>query len=139
MAAIRGTIPEHIRRLMPDQQRRELGKAAMTIPEIEAKNAAKLERELQEGIAGYLRLKQVVFGQSRMDRRSSYTVGWPDFAFVVNGRACFLEVKRPGEKPTKEQQEIMAGLEQAGAFVRVVHSVAAAIEAYKEVSEAPYE
>jgi hypothetical protein len=137
--AIRGPIPEHIRRLMPGEVRRELGKAAMTVPEIEAQNAIKLERQLQDGIAGYLRLKGVTFGQSRMDRRTTYTVGWPDFTFVVNGRACFLEAKLPGEQPTDKQVEIMAGLEKAGAFVRVVHSLAAAVSAFHEVSDAPYE
>jgi hypothetical protein len=134
MPRILGVIPEHIRRKMRPEDRQPLGKAAMTMPEITAKAAVKLEKKLQEEIAGYLRMRGVTFGYSRMDKRTSYTVGWPDFTLVINGRACFLEVKRPGKKPTEEQEKIMDGLLAAGASVRVVHSLAEAIEAFKELS-----
>lgn len=41
---------------------------------------------------------------------------------------AFLEVKKPGEKPTALQDSTMAAIRYAGAHVRVVHSKAEAIE-----------
>jgi hypothetical protein len=41
--------------------------------------------------------------------------GWPDLLFAhIEGRMCFLELKRRGEKPSEEQQEISAHLIRAG-------------------------
>jgi hypothetical protein len=137
MPSILGVIPEHIRRLMPASERQAMGKAAWTMPELTARQAVRLERELQDQIAGYLRLKEVTFGLSRMDRKTTYTVGWPDFSFVLNGRACFLEAKLPGKEPTDEQWEIIGALTAAGAFVRVVYSLAEAVEAFREAEGLP--
>jgi len=127
-------IPEHILRLMPQAERQRLGKAGRTMLEIEAKNGRKLEKQIQAEIAQYLRLHEVPFFCQRMDRRTTGTVGWPDFTFVVKGRACFLEVKRPGENPDPEQAKVLSALIEAGAFVRVVHSLQEAIDAYHEMS-----
>ena len=128
-------IPEHILRLMPESERQRLGKAGLTMPEIEARNGRKLEKEVQAEIAQYLRLHGVPFFQQRMDRATTGTVGWPDITFVVKGRACFLEVKLPTKKPDPEQAKVLSELIAAGAFVRVVHSLEEAIYAYREISE----
>ncbi len=48
--------------------------------------------------------------------------GLPDILVVANGRAVFLELKRPGNRPTELQEATMAELELAGALVRVVYT-----------------
>ncbi len=48
--------------------------------------------------------------------------GLPDVLVVANGRAVFLELKRPGSRPTELQEATMEELELAGALVRVVYT-----------------
>ena len=48
--------------------------------------------------------------------------GVPDVLAIKNGRAFWLEVKRPGEGPTKVQTLRMRELASAGCPVAVVHS-----------------
>ena len=127
-------IPAHILRLMPEAERRRFGKAGLTVPEIEAQNGDKLEKEIQEQIAQYLQLHEVRFNRSRMERKTTCLQGWPDFTFCVKGRACFFEVKRPGQKPDPEQSKVLSDLIAAGTFVRIVHSLQEAIEAYQEIN-----
>ena len=125
-------IPPNILRLMPESERRLLGQAGLTVPEVGAINGRKLEKKIQEEIAQYLQLYGVTFFRQRMDRKTTGTVGWPDFTFCVKGRACFFEVKRPGQQPDPAQTKVLAALAEAGAFVRVVHSLQEAIDAYRE-------
>lgn len=48
--------------------------------------------------------------------------GVPDVLAIKDGRACWLECKRPGEKPTKIQELRMQELRAAGCAVAVVTS-----------------
>lgn len=48
--------------------------------------------------------------------------GIPDVLCVKNGRAVFLEVKRPGNKPTPLQLVVIDELRAAGAVAEVVYS-----------------
>jgi hypothetical protein len=125
MALINGAvIPEHIRRLMSPADRQPMGKAAMTMPEITAKAAAKLERQLHDQIADYLRMKGIRIAiHSRMDKRPTNQVGTPDFLFAYHRRPVAVEVKRPGCKPTEDQARIMRQMAEDGWMVRVVHGV----------------
>ncbi len=50
--------------------------------------------------------------------------GMPDIAGVLpGGRALFLEVKRPGGHPTRQQEAMMDRLNRAGAVVRIVYGI----------------
>lgn len=54
---------------------------------------------------------------------SSYTRrGDPDVEVIKDGRCAFMEVKRPGETPTKAQEHRMRELAGAGCPVCVVYS-----------------
>ena len=56
---------------------------------------------------------------------SAYSVkGLPDVLVVKHGRAAWMEVKRPGEGPTRIQLHVMRQLAAAGCPVAVVHSAA---------------
>jgi Holliday junction resolvase len=52
--------------------------------------------------------------------------GVPDVLMVKDGRAVWLECKRPGEEPTKIQLHRMRELSEAGCPVAVVTSAAEA-------------
>ena len=56
---------------------------------------------------------------------SAYSVkGLPDVLVIKDGRAAWMEAKRPGEEPTKIQLHVMRQLAAAGCPVAVVHSAA---------------
>lgn len=50
--------------------------------------------------------------------------GVPDVLAIRDGRAAWMECKRPGEEPTKIQLHRMRELAAAGCPVAVVHSAA---------------
>lgn len=101
------------------------------------RRGANPESEIQAAIADALRLRGCY-----VERRNSGAVrtqagglvrlapvGTPDLALVLpGGRAGFVEVKRPGERPTPAQAEKHAELRGYGAVVVVAHSVDEALE-----------
>lgn len=131
---IRGPIPESIRKLMSPADRAPLGKAAMTNDEAQAKMDGKREKDLQENIAALLRIRGIAFFRQRMDRKTTGTVGWPDFTFAINGKAVAFEVKLPGEQPTPEQNACILAMDRNGWHVVVVHSEQQAIEQLEALS-----
>lgn len=96
-------LPENILKCMDKPQRSKLGKAGMTRDEVIQKQTLKNEAELQNQIASYLRLKGIAFSRSRMDKRSTTTLGWPDFIFCINRKPLAFECKMPGGKLKPEQ------------------------------------
>jgi hypothetical protein len=54
--------------------------------------------------------------------------GLPDVLVIKGGRAAWMEVKRPGESPTRIQEHRMRELAAAGCPVAVVTSAGDAIE-----------
>jgi hypothetical protein len=53
----------------------------------------------------------------------SYSLrGFPDVQVIKEGRSAFMEVKRPGEHPTRAQEHRMRELAKAGCPVCVVFS-----------------
>jgi len=51
--------------------------------------------------------------------------GVPDYLILYRGKTLFIEVKRPGEQPTKIQEFTMDGIGRTGAaFCHVVTSAA---------------
>jgi hypothetical protein len=55
-------------------------------------------------------------------------VGLPDILVIREGRAAWMEAKRPGESPTRIQEHRMRELSAAGCPVTVVTSAGDAIE-----------
>lgn len=134
MPRIEGIIPDHVLRLMPEEERRRLGKAGRTAEEIAVAQATKSERDLHDQISNYLRMKGVkVAVHSRMDKRPTIKTGIPDFLFAWRCRPVALEVKLPGEEPSPEQIGIMAGMEMDGWVVAVVHNLEEVIATLKRV------
>jgi hypothetical protein len=128
-------LPESFLRCMDKQDRKPMGKAGLTLVEVFTKERAKNERQLQDSIAAYLRLREIPFYQARMDRKTTGKVGWPDFTFPYCGRFVALEAKLPGEMPTSEQNGVLLALMKQGAYVKIVHSLAEAVACIREVDE----
>lgn len=74
--------------------------------------------------------------RARMDKRSPFPEGWPDFTvFLPGGLTVFLEVKTPTGKVSAEQAKTLAMLDGAGFATCVPHSDIAAIEWIKVQAE----
>jgi hypothetical protein len=96
------TPTQNIINRMAPADRAALGKK--TSAEMRAAAAVKDERELQRQLANYLRLLGVWHVQSRMDKRTSNTVGAPDFIFAYRGAAVFWECKCPWSRALRPEQ-----------------------------------
>src|SRR5436190_22815808 len=66
------------------------------------KSDLKREKELQNQIVSWLRIRGFTVLWSRTDRKFTGTVGWPDITLSVKGRAVAIECKLPGQKPTED-------------------------------------
>lgn len=131
--SILGPIPEHVLRLMPGAARKPLGKAGLTVPEINEKAAARREKELQQTCASMLRLRDIWFSASRMDKPSTNAKGTPDFLICMRGKFVAVEFKRPGQQPTDEQLQALKAIERNGGIVRIVTSEREFVEFIQEV------
>jgi hypothetical protein len=76
-------LPEKVLQMIDPAEREKLGKGFRTRAEISSKVEAYNERQLHAQIRQLLNLKGIVYHESRMDKRSHSTVGWPDFTFAV--------------------------------------------------------
>jgi hypothetical protein len=120
---ITGPIPENYLRLMSPEDREPLGKAGMTLPEIEEKNDVASEKKLQDLIENYLTLRDIFVGRQRMDKKSNMALGWPDFVFAYKGKPIALEVKVGSNKQTPEQLHAERLMIQNGWAYYVVRSL----------------
>jgi hypothetical protein len=116
---------------------RPAGNAGLTHGEANAKRDGRLERELQNQIANWLRLKGIFFVRSRMDKKTTVAPGTPDFVFcIVNagGRAhpipVALEVKTRSGMSTV-QNKVREQMEDNGWHYYVVGSLRAVIDLYE--------
>lgn len=63
--------------------------------------------------------------------------GFPDLFGVrrSDGKAIFIEVKKPGRKPTQKQLDFIEAIKMHGAVAGICHSTEEAINLVLEVSE----
>lgn len=135
-------LPESVLKCMSPEDRKARGKSGRTHEECRRQQADISEKEIHRQIDQWLRSKDIVFQHERMDGKTRGTVGWPDFTFVWitdwqrrhwELKAIGCEVKRPGENPTKEQEEIHNWMRKNGWTVLVVHSLQELIEGLKNL------
>lgn len=124
------SLPENIRSRMAPETRKALH--CPTQPECDAKQERIAERKMHEQFEQWLRLHEIPFVHSRMDRKSTIREGWPDFSCFKNGATVFIEFKVEGKKPTPEQAECIWRLQSEGFPAAVATSVGAAIAFAKE-------
>lgn len=116
-------VPPHLLKLMDKKDREGLGAAGLTQEEINQRNEILRERELHDQVENLLRLHQVTFRHDRMDKKTTGTVGWPDFTFCWLGNPVAIECKAPGGFLSQEQSSIINGMKKDGWKVKVAHSL----------------
>lgn len=118
-------LPNKFLTCMADADRKAGGKALQTLDEAQARLEGRAERELQNHLANLLRLYGIEANRSRMDKKKTDRVGWPDFTFAAKGRAIAWEVKIPGKGLDPEQVKCIAAMrsEPNCWHVEVIHSV----------------
>jgi hypothetical protein len=121
-------IPNNLLKCMDKRDRYRLGKIGRTNEEIEIMVEAKTERYLQEQIANLLRQRGIWFGRAKLNKRSTYTPGAPDFLFMWNGRAYAFECKIAKGKLEEHQLICHEHMRRNGWLVFVVRSLKEAQE-----------
>jgi hypothetical protein len=76
---------------------------------------SRLEQEIQTNVTNEARKLQLIPIRLNVTGRK----GWPDYGYMHQGRICFVEFKRPGEKPEPLQLHVhdMLRLAQFDVFV----------------------
>lgn len=107
-------------------------------------NLAPLESEIQAAIIQAFKLKHRITlwpidaggkgfrSAGRSGGHSGIPEGFPDLLGVIpaNGRALFIEVKRPGQKPKPKQAEFLAWLGSMNAVAFWATSVDSALQSF---------
>ncbi len=90
-----------------------------------ANRSTKSEADIQQEIETFLKSlgTSCWFTRSRMDKATTQRVGIPDFVCLYRGVPFVIEAKRPGCKPTQEQQGEMLWWKLAGGHAKVCHSL----------------
>ena len=121
-----GPLPDSFTRLIAVEHRKA-AHIPPTLDEACAKGLEVREKELQQNIESMLNLRGIEANRSRMDRRKTDRVGWPDFTFALPcpgryGVPCAVEVKVPGKNPTAEQERMLGLLAGNGWATAVIRS-----------------
>ena len=87
-----------------------------------------LEREIQTKVTNEAILFNLVPIRINVTGRK----GWPDYGYIYKGYICFIEFKRPGEKPEPLQLHVHGILNKAGTPVFVVDNEDYGITILKE-------
>jgi hypothetical protein len=77
------------------------------------------ERKLHHMFEAWLRLNEIPYVHSRMDKKSTIRVGWPDFSIFSEGKTVFVEFKQAGKELSPEQIVVTAELISEGFEVSV--------------------
>jgi hypothetical protein len=121
------SLPDNFKRRMTEQTRAEIGPAAMTNAEAAAKHDIKLEKELHRIFEQWLRLHDLPYVHSAMNKKSTIRIGWPDFTILSGPLACCVEFKAPGGKLDSEQEEVHRQLRERRVPVITAYAVEDAI------------
>ena len=126
-------LPEHILRMIDFAERKKMGKHFRTSEEIASDAERITERKLHAQIRSLLSLKNIVYFESRMDKRTTQKKGAPDFIFATKGIPVAWECKVGKGKLRPEQEEMLCKMEVNGWRIKVVRSLQEASEALKDM------
>jgi len=90
------------------------------------------ERDLQQDFSDWLTKNGLPHFRQRMDKRTTGTLGWPDFTICHNGRVLLIEAKFEKGSLRKSQNERRAELDAAGCHVHVLRDLQSAINVVNE-------
>lgn len=125
-------LPERILSKMDATDRKQLGRAGMTMPEHIAEYSTKLERTLHSDYIAFLRRRgfkdhQII--HASMNRKSHLPVGHPDFLITCGGRHLYIEFKVGANVLDPMQEIVIADLIAQGCTVLVLYTYSEAIDA----------
>lgn len=132
-------LPGSYLKCLTPEQRKEIGQ--MSAEEALAKAEIRNEKDLQKQVISYLRLKGIEVNVSRMDKRKTDAVGWPDLCFSVMREAddetypCLWECKLGEGKLSVEQQQMHIRLSTPPNYwrIKIIRSLNDCIAALKEM------
>lgn len=86
-------------------------------------------RDIHEPFAAWLNKRGIPYHRNRPDKKTTATVGDPDFLITWNGRCLYIECKVPGKTLSPAQGKRVAYLRAAGNAVQVAYSLMMCISA----------
>ena len=119
-------IPPNIARLMSDKDKPKEYKSFEQAIQKQIKtdiSDEKSEKVLQEECASELRKRGIPFYRSRMDQKTSGTIGWPDFTFPYAGRFYGVECKVGNNQPSKAQNDCLDAIVAHYGIGTVVYNI----------------
>jgi hypothetical protein len=123
-------IEENILKVMDPADRAKLPRRVrLTAAERQTAAEHKLEKEMHNGFAGWLRLHKKIFSFNHADpsRPSTMRKGWPDFSIHRNNQTLLIEFKVPPNGLTKDQFFVFSELHETGNDVIVCTTLEDAI------------
>jgi len=130
-------LPENIRKCLPKEDRAALD--VPTLSDVEERNTEKLEKKLQEQVASLLRIRNIWFYRSRMDRKTTGPKGAPDFIFSLKikgkGTPVAWECKVGKGQCTPEQTDTRIRMLSNGWSYQVIRTLDEAKRSLDEVDE----
>lgn len=130
--------PALIRRMELEDQRRFAALVGLvthqddlTAHKEQPAGADKLERHEQREFAAWLSQRDYPFVWHATHKKSTGSVGAPDFILAVFGVTLWVEFKRPGFKLSSDQEAFRAKLEAQGIFLHIVYNSLEAIKLVK--------
>jgi hypothetical protein len=121
-------VPEHIARLMSEEDRKKLG--IMTADELAAQSTLILEREIHSQFSSWLyRNGFEDFYHSDPVRRPTIKAGLPDFGIYRNSRILFIEFKVRPNGLSPVQEETFARMGNRGNVILVCYTYEQAVKA----------
>ena len=116
-----------------DKKDRPRGRAGMTSAEAADQYALTTEREMHRLFSSYCLLHGILYNHENPAKRSTSSVGWPDFrCFAPGKRFLAIEFKVRPNGLTPDQEEIKTRLEACGWPYVVAYSLAEAIHAAQQ-------
>ena len=132
-----GLLPNHILEKL-DKKDRPAGPAGLTAAECSKAAQVKSEKILHNLCVTYLQEHHgIKVGHAAMNKKSTFTEGWPDLTFVWNGQPCAVELKVGSNTTSAIQDECIAQMKANGWHVAIVRCFQELIEFLKTVSALP--
>ncbi len=124
-------LPDNILSKIADPaEKKRLGRAGLTMPELLAKNSNESEKTLHSQYIGFLRrhgFKPWHIVHAPMNKRSQLPEGFPDFQIQRGGKHLYIEFKVGSNTLDPMQEIVIADLIADGCAVLVLYSYSEAI------------
>lgn len=126
-------LPENVKKLMSCEDRAALGVAGLAMLELISRQEIRSEKQLQNQIASWLRLRDLPFSHPRTDKKTTCAVGVEDFSVCFRGFYVALECKHGAGTQTDDQLKREASIKANGGRYEVVRSLGQVFAVLRDV------